>query len=125
MPRTRQFGKRLDRRTNNPQNPFIGSETRQIFLLDTTKRLCRSRIASQNNQRAPFVEKMEHSLLSKFIYDLERPRTLRSPRIIPQIEIIISRQAFAHLFENSKTSVSRIKNSDGTYIRRYFCRIHY
>ena len=115
----------LDGRTNHAQDAPRGVPPREVALLDRAQRLGRSRVASQDYQRAPLVEEVQHRLFGELVDNLKRPCTVGGTGIVAQIEVVVLRQPLAHLFENGEAAVSRVEDTDRPYRRMLVLHIHH
>ena len=100
----------LHRRADDAEHtPCRVVPTGQVTLLNRSQRLGRCRVACQNDERTTFVKQVPYGFARKLINHLERARTVWSPCIIAQIDIVVVGKLLPDFLEDGQSAVTRIK----------------
>ena len=88
------------------------------MLLDGAQGLGRRRVAAEDDQMAPELEQLVHSLTGKVIDHIKGAMSVGRTGIIAQEYVIVTGQQLPDAVENRQPSIARIENADCPRLRR-------
>lgn len=109
--RLRQARHGFDRGADHAQYAAVRIACRQIILLQGAERFGRSRVAGQYDQWAAALKERFDRLKRVLVDHLKRVRTIRSARVIAQIQIIILGQQTLKLSQDGHPPVAGVEDA--------------
>ena len=105
----------LDRGTYDPQHPSARIHFGEIVLLDSAQSLCRSRVARQNNESAPFFEQCVNRLEREAIDNVERARAVGRTCVVAQEYVVVFRQHLTNAAKYGQSAIPAVEDPDCTF----------
>lgn len=78
----------------------MGVEFGQIFLLNGAQSFGRSGVATQDDELATHLKKLDDGLPRELINHLERAGAIGSTRVVAQIDVVVLRQELPNAVED-------------------------
>ena len=101
------------------QNPSLGVQPGEVVLLNASQSLCRSGVASQNDQMATSLKQVTDRLERELVDDVERAGAIGGTGVVAEIEIVVLWQGPANLAQDSQSAVAGIEDANRTALHTY------